>query len=370
MAYTEIVTSGNSGVVAQEQWDDQCHREYVGALKMKWLMGTGEDAVLIVKEDLTKKAGDAITIRYASAQSGGVVRGNAKGAGNEGSMGFYAQRLVVDNVRTLHKIEDVPMTEKRVSFSVKSEMKHALTTLHAATLDDDIVGMLCDSAATVTAGRVRGRYLYGAVDSNWNDTHATALTAIDATADQLTGAMLSIAKRKATIKGTGVSRLMTPTKIKNGLQTEEWFMFLGHSLAIRDLVSNDAIFRNQQLLMPPGNRDSSIYFSGSHFKGSFDGVLVYEYARLPLVSSTVQCAHNLLLGAKAGAVVWGQRSKFTDDPTPSAANDYGHDYGAELHDIRNSYGTGSSNNLKLVYNDGTNSQDNGIIHVFSAAVAD
>src|SRR5512135_1226150 len=102
MAYTEITTNGNSAVVAQEQWDDQCHREYVGALKMKWLMGTGEDAVLVVKEDLSKKGGDAITVRYATAQTGGVVRGNAKGAGQEGSMDFKAQRFIVDNVRTLH----------------------------------------------------------------------------------------------------------------------------------------------------------------------------------------------------------------------------------------------------------------------------
>jgi hypothetical protein len=359
VAYTEIVTSGNSAVVAQEQWNDECHREYVGQLKFKFLMGTGEDAVIVVREDLTKKAGDAVTVRYASAQTGGVVRGNAKGEGNEGSMSFYAQRFLVDNVRSLHKIEDVPMTEKRVSFSVKNEMKYALTQKHAETLEDDMLAMLCDA----TSPRVRGRYLYGAADSNWNATHATALTNVDGTNDMLTGAIISAAKRKAVIKGTGVLNKIRPTKIKNGLAMEEWFMFLGHTYAIRDLVNNDAIFRNNQLMLPPGSRDNSIYFSGSHFKGSHDGVLIYEYDRIPLVASTIQVCHNVLLGAKAGAVCWGQRTKFTDDDSL----DYGHDYGAELHDIRNKLVIGSSNNLKSVYNA---THDYGLVNVFTAAVAD
>lgn len=362
MAYTEITTNGNTAVVSQEQWNDECHREYIGKLMMKWIMGTGEDAIIVVKEDLTKKAGDAITVRYASSQSGGTVRGNAKGEGNEGSMSFYAQRFLVDNVRTLHKMEDVPMTEKRVSFSVKNEMKHALTTKHAETFDDDIVSMLCDTGA----GRVRGRYLYGAADANWDATHATALANIDNTADQLTSAMIDVAKRKAVINGVGVSQRVNPTRIKNGMNYETWFAFLGHTLAIRDLVTSDAVFRNNQLLLPPRANSDSIYFSGSHFKGSWNGVLIYEYDRLPLVSSTIQCAHNVLLGAKAGVMAWGQRTKFTDDDTL----DYGHDYGAELHDIRNKLVTGTSNNFKSVYNDGTNSHDYGLVNVFSAAVAD
>ena len=367
MAYTEILTSGNSAVVSEEQWSDECHREYIGKLMMKWIMGTGEDAILHVREDLTKKAGDALTLRYASGQVGGVVRSNAKGAGNEGSQSFYAQRFTIDNVRALIKMEDVPMTEKRVSFSVKKEMKYALTTKHAETFDSDIIDMLCDTGA----GRVRGRYLYGAVDSNWNAAHATALTAIDGTNDMLTSGMIDTAKRKAVIKGVGISQKVNPTRIKNGMNYEEWFVFLGHTYAIRDLVNNDAIFRNNQLLLPPRSNSDSIYFTGSHFKGSWNGVLIYEYDRLPLVASTIQCSHNLLLGAKAGVVAWGQRTKFTDDAgTPNAANDYGHDYGAELHDIRNSLATGASNNLKSIYNDGTNSHDYGIVNVFSAAVVD
>lgn len=361
MAYTQIATSGNTAVVSQEEWDMDCHRAYIGELKMKWLMGSGEDAVIMVKEDLTKKGGDAITIRYASKQQGGVVRNLQKGKGNEGSMSFYAQRFVVNNIRSVHKMEDVPMTEKRVSFSVASEMKHALTTIHAETADDDTVSMLCDTGA----GRVRGRYLYGAADSNWNATHASALTNIDNTADQLSKSIIGIAKRKAITLGTGVSQKIKPTKVMAGLKQERWFIFLAHTNAIRDLVNNDAAFRNENLLLPPGSRGDSIFFTGSDFKGSSEGCLIYEYDRIPLVSSTVQCSHNLLLGARAAVMAWGQRTQYNDE-----TDDLGHDYIAEFHDIRNELITGSTNNMKCVYNDGTNSHDYGIVNVFTAAVAD
>ena len=361
MAYTQIATSGNTAVVSQEEWDVQCHRAYLGELKMKWLMGTDDNSVLMVKEDLTKKGGDAITLRYASRQQGGTVRGTAKGKGNEGSMSFYPQRFVVNNIRTVHKMEDVPMTEKRVSFSVAGEMKNALTTMHAETFDDDIVSMLCDTGA----GRVRGRYIYGAADSNCNATHASALTNIDNTADQLTTSIMGIAKRKALLIGTGVSQKMKPTKVVNGLKQERWFILLAHTYCIRDLVNNDAAFRNAQLLLPPMTNRDSVFFTGSDYKGSWEGMLVYEYERLPLVSSTIQCAHNVLLGARAGVIAWGQRTAYNDE-----TDDLGHDYIAEFHDIRNELVTGSSNNLKCVYNDTTNAHDYGVVNVFAAAVAD
>ena len=62
MAYTEILTSGNSAVVSEEQWSDECHREYIGKLMMKWIMGTGEDAILHVREDLNKKTRNPLNL--------------------------------------------------------------------------------------------------------------------------------------------------------------------------------------------------------------------------------------------------------------------------------------------------------------------
>jgi len=155
---------------------------------------------------------------------------------------------------------------------------------------------------------------------------------------------------------------MRPMNVKVGMNFEQWFICVLHPYCVRDLVDNDAAYRNAQLLLPPnGNRDSSL-FTGNAFRGSYDGVLIYEYDRINLVASTIQVAHNLFLGAQAGVVAWGQMPKFNEQE-----QDLGHIVTYEIHEIRKTE--------KVVYGraaiDATLSdEDNGVIHYFSAAVAD
>lgn len=348
MSYVEILTDHGLNV---EQWENSLFNEYMGMVAWSNIMGTSPSSIIQVKEDLTKKPGDAINIGLRGQMVGGHVTGNAKAKDNEGSVGFYYQRITIDNDRVVIKAEDIPMTQKRVSFNVLTEMKAALQEKAKFILEDAITTALIDT----DNARVRGRYLYGATDSNWNATHATALTAVDNTADQLSTGMIDIAKRKALIPVNATAKVR-PMQAKVGKSYEEWFTFYAHTLAIRDLVNNDAAFRNAQLLLPPNANRDSVLFQGSSFKGSWNGVLIYEYDRLPLISSTIQCSHSLLLGAQAAAVCWGQRSKFGEE-----ASDIGHDMTYELHEIR-----GIS---KLYFNRST-PEDHGIVHVFNAAVAD
>ena len=353
MAYTEILT-GHALTV--EQWDDQLFEDYLGMLWWKNLMGTDLTSIIYVNEDLVKKPGDAITVGLMGEMQGGKVTGNATGIGNEGNVNFYGQRVTIDNVRYLIKVMDIPMSQKRVNFDLLQKAKRALTLKASEDLDDQITTDL----SSTSSGRVRGRYLYGAADSNWNATHATALNNVDNTSDQLTTNIIRIAKRKATIPVNADGVKMRPMKVVNGKNYEEWFISVNHPYCIRDLFDSDAAWKNAQLNIPPQSNANSPLFSGSSFKGAYDGTLIYEYDRIQLTtntaSTTVQTAHNFLLGAGAHAVVWGQRSKFGEEES-----DIGHAISYETHEIR-----GSSK----VYFTRTNEMDQGIVHVFAAAVAD
>lgn len=348
MSYSEILTT--HGLTA-EQWDDQLFKEYTGQLWWKNLMGTSTNSVIQVKEELKKGKGDAITIGVRGTLQGGKVTGNSTGIGNEGRVDFFDQRITVDNVRHLVKAEDIPMSEQRVPWDFLQNVREAVEEKAQIDLDEEITTQL----SVTSTGRVRGRYLYGAADSNWSAVHATALTAIDNTADQLTTNMLRIAKRKALIPVNADGVIMRPMRVKNGKAYEEWFTSVSHGYCIRDLFDSDAAWKNAQLNVPPRSEDSVI-FSGSSFKGAYDGVLIYEYNRINLVSSTVQVAHNFLLGAQAAAVVWGQRSKFGEE-----FSDLSHNVSYEIHEIRG---------VKKIYFTRTNEMDQGIVHLFAAAVAD
>lgn len=354
MAYTEVLTSYD---VTAEQWDTEIMEEYLGQLYWKFLMGPSDDACIQVKMDLSKKPGDAITIQVRSRLQGGHVTGNNLGVGNEGKVDFYGQRITIDNDRQLVKIKNIPMSQQRVTFDVLQSARAALVDSAKFQLEDDITTAMADTAT----GRVRGRYIYGAADSNWNATHATALTNVDNTADQLTTDIVEIAKRKAILTVNATAKIR-PYKVRVGQEYQEWYMTVNHTYSVRDLVKNDAAWRNAQLNIPPmGNGNSPIY-TGASFKGSWSGVLLYEWDRVPLVSSTIQVGHGFLMGAQAGAVCWGQMSKFGEE-----FNDLGHDVSYELHEIRGI--------KKIVYGrnaiDGSISdEDNGVVHMFTAAVAD
>jgi len=354
MAYTEILTGAG---VTVSQWEQRIAAEYIGQLWMKNIMGPSQDAIIQVKSDLTKMPGDAINFGIRSQMKGGYVSGNAFGLGNEGRVEFYNQRTVIDNVRHLVRFDDVPMSQKRVGWDLLNQGREALVEKARIRLDEDIIAGL----SVTSTGRVRGRYLYGAADSNWDPTHVTALGNVDNTADQTTTNAIRICKRKALIPVNATTRIR-PMNVKVGMNFEQWFITILHPYCVRDLVDNDAAYRNAQLLLPPnGNRDSSL-FTGNSFRGSYDGVLIYEYDRINLVASTIQVAHNLFLGAQAGVVAWGQMPKFNEQE-----QDLGHTVTYEIHEIRKVD--------KVVYgraavDSSITDEDNGVIHYFSAAVAD
>lgn len=351
MSYVEVLTG--HGLTA-ETWEESIFKEYIGMLATKKFMGTSSDSIIQVKEELMKAAGDAITVGLRGRVVGGRVSGNSKAIGNEGTMSFFHQRITIDNVRRAVKIEDVPMTQKRVKFSVLTEVKEALEEEFAVDFDDDVITALSDTAS----GRVRGRYLYGSVDSNWNATHATALANVDSTNDLLTTSMISIAKRKALIPVNALAKIR-PTRVKSGKESEQWYVFWGHTLSLRDMINLDAAWKNRELNLVPRGTDS-VMFSGSAFKGAWDGVLVYENERLTIEedagASSIDVSHNFLLGAQAAAVCWGQRSKFAEEGA-----DFDHDMSYELHEIRGIQ--------KLVFDRAT-PEDNGVVHVFASATAD
>lgn len=351
MAYVEILTSHD---LTAEQWDDQIFESYIGQLWWKHLMGESASSVIQVREDLTKAAGDAITVGLRSQLKGGKVTGNARGLGNEGSVDFFGQRITIDNVRHLVKVTDTSMSVRRVNFDLLRAVRDALEEKAQEDLDDSITTALTDTSI----GRTRGKYLYGRSDANWNASHAVALQNVDSTNDKLTVKIVSAAKRKA-LKASGsnlAKRKIRPFRLKNGQNFEQWYIFVAPPVAIRDLHESDADFKSWSQLLLPRDPESPI-FQGTALKGAWDGVLIYEYDRMPLLAGAgtdgIQVAHCLLLGAQAAAVVWGQRAKFGEEE-----QDLGHEISYEIHEIRG--------HSKLVF-DG---EDEGVVNVFVSGVAD
>ena len=344
MPATILTTHG----CTNEAWAKEVMGEYLGHNPFYNFMSESSNAIIQVREELTKAPGDAITIQLRARLTGAGVTGDTTLKGNEENLTFYDQRVLIDTIRHAVILRG-EMSEQRVAFDLRNQAREALVDWANNKLRAQLITALTDT----TVGRDRSRYLYGAVDGNWNTTHATALANVDATNDKLTTAMISVAKRKALL---GNGRRVRPFELKvNDKAVEEVYVLFAHPYAVRDLL-NDAAFRDMNTYIPNTFGDSALVH-GQRYKGMWDGVMIFECEEMPILASagaaSINVAHNVLCGAQAAAIAWGKKTNYKED-----SDDYGHENGFAIDEIRGI--------AKLVFNN----IDHGVVNVFTAAVAD
>ncbi len=335
-----VATIETTHGVSAEQWSGDVFGEYLGQNPFYSFMGQNSNSIIQVKEELTKASGDAITVQLRAKLTGNGVTGSTALKGNEEDLIFYDQKIEVDTLRHAVILRG-EMSEQRVAFDLRNQAREALVDWASDKMRLEIITALTDT----TSGRVQGRYLYGASEGNFNETHATALANVDAVDDQLTTEMISKAKRKAVLDG---GRKVRPFLMKSGNKTEEVFVLFAHPYAIRDLLE-DQSFKDVNVHLPASFGDS-VLVHGQRYKGMWDGVMIFECDEMPVESNV---AHNVLCGAQAVAVAFGKKTNYKED-----IDDYGHENGFAIDEIRGVE--------KLVFN----GVDHGVVHVFSAAVAD
>ena len=92
------LTTARAGLTPQ-QWDDKFFMEYVRENRFKRYMGTDENSIIQLKEDLTKAKGDKVTFAAVNKLSGAGVTGNTTLEGNEESLDTRSMAVTVAPLR-------------------------------------------------------------------------------------------------------------------------------------------------------------------------------------------------------------------------------------------------------------------------------
>ena len=130
-------TTPATGLVVQ-QWEDKFFTEYLHFLDgFKPFMGTSENSVIQVKEDLTKKAGDSITLALVNRLTNAATTGTTVLEGNEEDLGSRSQRIYVDKRRNAVRIAE--MSEQKSAISLRSAARATLLDWAAADTRDLII---------------------------------------------------------------------------------------------------------------------------------------------------------------------------------------------------------------------------------------
>lgn len=310
-------TSISSGLTVQ-QWDENYFTEYLNQNFFKKFMGTGTNSMIQVKEDLTKKPGDAVTFTLINR-----LTGDAKGAaetleGQEEDLSTRSQKLTVREYS--HAVRWSAFEAQKTAIDLRQAHKDTLMDWNME-LDRDLViealGSMNGTAYASASEALKDawlvdntdRVLFGALLSNHTTDHSTALANIDTSADKLTPDAISLMKR---IAKTANPRIR-PIRPKSSIGGSDGYVLFAPTQMVRDLAAN-ATFSQ-------ANRDAGIrgdtnkLFTGADYV--WENIYIYEIEDIPSLgavgASSAVVRPCYLCGAQALGMAWAMRPQTVED---------------------------------------------------------
>lgn len=351
MAFTTVQTPN-----VEETWDINFFASYVRANRFKRYMGETSNSIIQLRDDLTKKAGDGITIPLITELNGGGVTGNGLLEGNEEALGNYGHKIEVATRR--HAVAVTDNDQQYTGIPLRDAAKEQLKNWCMKKLREDIINALGSISTGVGTSAIYSaasaaqrnawlaanadRVFFGNGTVGAYITHATDLAAVTA-AMKLTKEVVSQAKARAEMAAAKIRPVIV------GEDSENFVMFAG-SGAFRDLKTD--LGTSLQNAQERGD-NNPLWRDGDLM---WDGVVIrkiQEIATLGTVgAASARIEPYYLCGAQALGVAWAQRTKSTTD-----VRDYGFVKGVGIHEMLGVE--------KLVYN----SKDHGVFTGYVGATA-
>ena len=336
-------------------------------------MGTTIDSLIQLQTDLTRKRGDRVVFPTVRSLVGAGVTGNVILEGNEEVINARSLQVVVGVIR--HAVAVSDWDEQKSIIDLLSAGRQVLMNWAKNKLRADIIvslgsitadGNIIIPYAAATAGQRNtwmvnnaDRVLFGHLKANAvSGVYATALQTLTATADKMTAAIVTLAKRVART----AHPMIRPIRVN---RDEEWFVMFVPSMAYRDLLhALDPVIINALQYAWNRGSDNPLFTAGDIL---YDGVIIREIPELPVNSGAgaggIDVAASYLCGAQALGIAWSTAGP-RRSPTPVTT---GFMHGVGIEEIRGVQ--------KLAFGvdptvDTTKPVDNGVVTVWTAAPAD
>lgn len=367
----------------RQRWISSYFKEYVREAKFAKYMGRDAMSIIVCKYELQTESGKTINLPLITRLRGNGVTGSQVLDGNEEDLGNYNFPISVEWRR--HGVRVPKSTSYKTDIDLFNAAKSLLKTWEAEKLRDDLINAFysVQNAAADTVNINYGvmsldttgggykyasadyvateankdawlalnsdRVLFGSVRSNnaAND-HSVCLANIDNTADKLTTAVGSLAKRMAKQADPHIR----PFKTKNGA---EFFVMFCNSRCFRDLQADTAMTAANRDARPRNVEENPLFQDGDLV---YNGILYREIEELPTLTGqgagNIDVAGNFLCGAQSLGIAWGQ------EPTPKQdlTKDYGFRPGVAIEELLG---------VKKIF---FNGKQQGMVTVYCAAIAD
>jgi N4-gp56 family major capsid protein len=364
MAQSQVATG-----LTVKQWDDEFFMEYMQDNAFTRYMGTKENAIIQVKEDLKTKKGNKIAFALVNRLRQDPILGSSMLEGNEEALVSRSHEVTINQRRNGVLVPD--FEDQKSAIDLREAARAALKDWTMEDTRDLIIEALasvCTSAgvnvayASATEAEKDAwlvdnadRVLFGAVKSNnSSNDHSASLANVDGTTDKFLPAALKVMKRMALT----ASPKIRPITVEGG---KRFFVAFAHPYCFRDFNNDDAIKLTQ--------RDTIIRMQNIKlFEGGdaeIDGIIVHEVDDIPVLdgvgAAAIDVAPVFLCGAQALGMAWGKRWQ-----TKTKLFDYDDKYGVAVRawmDVdKLFFGSGAG--------DTTDPKQNGVVTGYFACVAD
>jgi N4-gp56 family major capsid protein len=347
-----------------KQWDAKYFKEYLQENPFSRYMGSGPNSIIQVKEDLTKKKGDAIHYALVNRLTNSAVTGSSTLEGNEEDMDSRSHELTIDQFRNAVRVpafEDqksaIPLRNAARDVLMDWSMEHTRNLVISAlgSINGVDYGTANETQKDAWLVDNADRVLFGAAKgNNSSNDHSASLANIDNTADKLTPGALSLMKRMA----LEASPKIRPIRVNDD---KRFFVAFAGPRTFRDLKNDSTITQAQ--------RDVSVIMQNNKlFMGGdvhWDGIIVHEVDDIGVISgvgaSSIDVAPVYLCGAQALGAGFAKRWESKVEEF-----DYGDKYGVATRAWYNieklNFGSGSADTDDL--------KQHGVVTGYFAAVAD
>jgi N4-gp56 family major capsid protein len=293
-------TVAATGLTVQ-QWDDQYNREYFQD-RFKELKGEGENAIIQVREDLTKKAGDSLTVALVNRLTNSGVTGVSTLEGNEEDLMSRSMRVYVDKIRNAVRVPE--MAEQRSAISLRNAARPTLLDWSKENTRDQFIAALesingvafqgVSTAAQRDAWLVDNldRVVFGAGVGSGTD-HSADLSQLDTTNDLFTNTNLDRMIMKAKTCNPKIRPMTDPG---NG---RRYYIALANPYAFADLRAS---IDTEVLALTTVQNEASKLFEGGDIM--WNGVIIKEMDNIPIYTNlgnggTTEVTPVFMLGAQA-----------------------------------------------------------------------
>ena len=304
---------GTNDALTVKLWGRKAFMDSVKPTMFGKLMGKGDSAVVQIKDELSKNAGDRARFRLRSLPTSQATLGSSTLEGNEEGLDYQYTDLGIDQVRHASKT-DLGMTEQRSNWSVREDLKaqesdwweNYWDTMLFETLSGDATSgySFHNNASsfgnnTITAPTT-DRIVYGG--------NATSKATIDSS-DIFDLSVIDACVEKA--------KLASPTFKKASFGGKKCYVLILHPYQVRSMRTNtnDGQWLDIQKAAMNGGKvsDNPIF---SEALGMYNGVLLLESTRIKTFSDygsggDQPAARALFLGAQAGAAAFGRKTPGT-----------------------------------------------------------